>query len=470
MEPTKPKEQGELLQADEIKQPAKPPGDSEAGGGASAGPVNEKGGPPTIPTTPTVEQDSFVQTLEGKQVQTQVKAKQAVAATKISALVKGRNVRKEIVAKGELQSALQDNISDLRTSEGDEINSEHLSAVISRQILDLHQHPENYGSQGVLLEAGKEYDFPKYTGNSRTGVEHVKLPVDIWMKRTADGKGVEVEVLGQQITGGGIKGIYKSRVLSVDLTTPEHEKSVSRHVMAQSEEIDTIRGSMERFEQIPAEVRNDPNFKAAGVLTELDRIKTEGGTRRVIQARDIEAAGDLKKAFGHTPKQRLKQLGDVAKTLTLLHAKAGSVHGDIKLGNILFKEDESVPSDDPNRYIAYVADWDTLAQTGSSVSVATPGYTDAFAARGYATPIMDIYALAETTKMLMHDGMPKKLAKMVNWVTSPNTRAAMEGYIDQNKAQLEAERGTGLQSAMEFVNGPQSGFQAFLRELAKYSS
>ncbi|MBL4818115.1 MAG: ankyrin repeat domain-containing protein [Deltaproteobacteria bacterium] len=324
-----------------------------------------------------------------------------------------------------------------------------LSRAVAREILEVWEHPEQYQGYGLKLEAGKQYSFPKYDipedkkGFTKvseirqkvryTGTKYVELPCDIWISRSADGKSIEVEMQGQQLGQGTFNTVYQAPTLTIDMSQAVHSIQAQRYVTRQS--IEVAKAPDMPFTAIPEVIRNDHEFRIAGVGTHTDRRLRTGQ----VEARDLEGVPEAEwQKRPHA--QQIQILQDAANTLNLLH-QPGLVHRDIKPGNIIAMPDPS----DSTRLRGHIGDWDMLNTTGANKRAkGTTGFKDPLAEKGISTPLTDIYALAKSVLALVQhapmfqQGVPRQhrqafgaLVFSAQQLVDPDYQNVVKNYVTQ---------------------------------------
>ncbi len=398
----------------------------------------------------------------------------------------GNKVRAATVFPSEVKKFLDNNLTGLKTAALGLINNEALSKGIAREILELSTSGA-LDEQGVLLDTKKIYQFA--TGESlQGGPTPVRLPVEIWVKKTPDG--VEIEMVGQKLGSGTYKKVFASRTFEMDLSTEKHAKSsIENTVAAESKNAEANINLLHGVKLIQdnfAEELKAKTIQVAGIVSHAGKLQTNsagevkvvGGRRKgdVVVARDIQYDGDLWK-IGQ--KYTIKALSDVAKTLQRFHAK-GIVHRDVKPDNILHKAGRG-----------YLADFDLTQKQGRGIQ-SEYRYWDALSKVGYATPLSDAYGLARTTAEVllglkdMHDSarysedqiraqlskLPAEFSAIRNAIVAvfdankktldyAISNPAIEGYL-KSKDPIEFQKG------VDALNTQFPAFNQFLDLMASY--
>ncbi len=330
-------------------------------------------------------------------------------AQKHAARLKGRLVRKKVVQTTQLNREIERQLGHLKTLQDAALGPEqrlNLSRAIARQILDVAENPAKYAEYGLRLNEGESYKFPKFDSKNKAvpGGDVVQLPCNIWVSLSPDKKSIEVEIQGQKLGSGGFNEVFQAPILIINMSQSQHamkaERFVTRRSLIKTKQALYVKPDTP-FEEIPEKIRNNPEFRAAGVTSHTDRKLGTGQ----VEARDLEGKPDW---YRLTHAQQIQILVDAAKTLSLLHTE-NFVHRDIKWENIIAVSDPNLKENDPEKYRGHIIDWDMLNTVGVDKGAkGTKGYADPLAFKGTVTPLTDVYALA---KVVIHFYNHRKATK-----------------------------------------------------------
>lgn len=357
------------------------------------------------PQTPSSPSPAEVYGAEDKETkEAHQKNVEEKAATVLQTRWRGLLARKKTVMPSEISSFLRANWSSFLPYAPVDVDA--LSQVMAREIQNYINDPKQTGPR--LIQAGASYP---------TAEGALSAPMDMWVSKTP--KGIELELVGPLLRYGATKEVFKTLPMGIDLSSPKHEVTPSDTVLLRAvspEGSQLMLDGQDLIQHLAEQLKDDPRFKVAGVLTHTDR-EHQG----LIHARDKAFRGDMADLMDEHLKTPvtglygwLQLINDAAQTLQVLHEQ-GCTHGDVKPENIMVSKDLR----------GYIGDFDTLQQNGPTLTRQhTPGYADALYFAGARAPTADIFAMAEVLAHVLFS------ASMAN-VDAQRRQTANPDFVEQ---------------------------------------
>lgn len=373
-----------------------------------------------LPSSPSSESEGLpgLYSAEEQQFHQQLEK----AATIVQKRFKGRSVRKKVALPSEILAFLNTHLKTFTDENGKNIDKQALSKVMAREIAAYAEDPTKRDK--VRLSAGDTATFvnlpstkdirltlnraqkegwskeqttaalralkPEQStlswlrGKEPRSSRTFKSPVSFWVQKSPDG--TQVELIGEKLGEGGLKEVFLSKPILLDASRNlQASDAVLIRAKAGTAPHEILAGQ-KALGALAEQLKDQPDFRVVGLLSHTDRLN-----QGRLEARDQRMQGDLSKLIAEQkdPGQILKYLAEAATTLRYLHQN-GYVHGDVKPANIMIGQDGH----------AYVGDFDTLQKYGPNQSgIATPGFVDALAQKGFRSPTHDLYALAQTVAL-----------------------------------------------------------------------